>query len=39
MEPVDVAIIYHSSTGTVHALAQAAAEGAEKNSPKGSFGR
>ncbi|MEV6392944.1 NAD(P)H:quinone oxidoreductase [Nocardia xishanensis] len=30
MEPVNVAIIYYSSTGTVHALAQAAAEGAEK---------
>jgi NAD(P)H dehydrogenase (quinone) len=27
---VNVAIIYYSSTGTVHALAQAAAEGAEK---------
>ncbi len=30
MEPVNVAIIYYSSTGTVHALAQAVAEGAEK---------
>lgn len=30
MEPVNVAIIYYSATGTVHALAQAAAEGAEK---------
>jgi NAD(P)H dehydrogenase (quinone) len=30
MEPVNVAIIYYSSTGTVHALARAAAEGAEK---------
>jgi len=30
MEPVHVAIIYYSATGTVHALAQAAAEGAEK---------
>ncbi|QKW10544.1 NAD(P)H:quinone oxidoreductase [Streptomyces sp. NA04227] len=30
MAPVNVAIIYYSSTGTVHALAQAAAEGAEK---------
>ncbi|MEU0008669.1 NAD(P)H-dependent oxidoreductase, partial [Streptomyces sp. NPDC006314] len=30
MEPVNVAIIYYSSTGTIHALAQAAAEGAEK---------
>jgi NAD(P)H dehydrogenase (quinone) len=30
MEPVKVAIIYYSATGTVHALAQAAAEGAEK---------
>jgi NAD(P)H dehydrogenase (quinone) len=30
MEPVNAAIIYYSSTGTVHALAQAAAEGAEK---------
>jgi NAD(P)H dehydrogenase (quinone) len=30
MEPVKVAIIYYSSTGTVHALALAAAEGAEK---------
>ena len=30
MEPVNAAIIYYSSTGTVHALASAAAEGAEK---------
>lgn len=30
MEPVNVAIIYYSATGTVHALAQAAADGAEK---------
>ncbi|GAA4588475.1 NAD(P)H-dependent oxidoreductase [Planotetraspora phitsanulokensis] len=30
MAPVHVAIIYYSATGTVHALAQAAAEGAEK---------
>ncbi|MEU7835367.1 NAD(P)H:quinone oxidoreductase [Nonomuraea sp. NPDC052129] len=30
MEPVKVAIIYYSATGTVHALAQAVAEGAEK---------
>ncbi|MFC8348513.1 NAD(P)H:quinone oxidoreductase [Streptomyces sp. NPDC057280] len=30
MTSVNVAIIYYSSTGTVHALAQAAAEGAEK---------
>ncbi|MEV3985362.1 NAD(P)H:quinone oxidoreductase [Nonomuraea sp. NPDC049758] len=30
MEHVNVAIIYYSATGTVHALAQAAAEGAEK---------
>jgi NAD(P)H dehydrogenase (quinone) len=30
MEPVHAAIIYYSATGTVHALAQAAAEGAEK---------
>ncbi|GAA5020487.1 NAD(P)H:quinone oxidoreductase [Streptomyces siamensis] len=30
MEPVNVAVIYYSSTGSVHALAQAAAEGAEK---------
>ncbi|GAA2624852.1 NAD(P)H:quinone oxidoreductase [Actinomadura fulvescens] len=30
MEPVNLAIIYYSATGTVHALAQAAAEGAEK---------
>jgi NAD(P)H dehydrogenase (quinone) len=30
MEPVNAAIIYYSSTGTVHALARAAAEGAEQ---------
>ncbi len=30
MDPVNVAIIYYSATGTVHALAQAAAEGADK---------
>ncbi|MET9344868.1 NAD(P)H:quinone oxidoreductase [Nonomuraea sp. NPDC003804] len=30
MEPVNVAIIYYSATGHVHALAQAVAEGAEK---------
>ncbi|WP_199812572.1 NAD(P)H:quinone oxidoreductase [Streptomyces sp. NRRL S-337] len=30
VEPVNVAIIYYSSTGTVHTLAQAAVEGAEK---------
>ncbi|GGN99603.1 NAD(P)H:quinone oxidoreductase [Microbispora bryophytorum] len=30
MEPVNVAIVYYSATGTVHALAQAVAEGAEK---------
>ncbi|WP_291407344.1 NAD(P)H:quinone oxidoreductase [Actinophytocola sp.] len=30
MEPVNATIIYYSATGTVHALAQAAAEGAEK---------
>ncbi|MFD5453369.1 NAD(P)H:quinone oxidoreductase [Streptomyces sp. NPDC003470] len=30
MEPVNVTIVYYSSTGTVHALAQAAAEGAAK---------
>ncbi|MEU3255385.1 NAD(P)H:quinone oxidoreductase [Streptomyces sp. NPDC006997] len=30
MAPVNVSIIYYSSTGNVHALAQAAAEGAEK---------
>ena len=30
MEPVHAAIIYYSATGTVYALAQAAAEGAEK---------
>jgi NAD(P)H dehydrogenase (quinone) len=29
-EPVNVAIVYYSSTGTVHALARAVAEGAEK---------
>ncbi len=29
-EPVTVAIIYYSATGTVHTLARAAAEGAEK---------
>lgn len=29
-EPVKATIIYYSATGTVHALAQAAAEGAEK---------
>ena len=29
-EPVKTAIIYYSATGTVHALARAAAEGAEK---------
>ena len=28
MEPVKAAIIYYSATGTVHALARAAAEGA-----------
>ena len=28
MEPVNAAIIYYSATGTVHALARAAAEGA-----------
>jgi NAD(P)H dehydrogenase (quinone) len=32
MEPVNAAIIYYSATGTVHALARAAAEGAEKAS-------
>jgi NAD(P)H dehydrogenase (quinone) len=32
MQPVNAAIIYYSSTGTVHALASAAAEGAEKAS-------
>jgi NAD(P)H dehydrogenase (quinone) len=30
MEPVNAAIIYYSATGTVHALARAAAEGAHK---------
>ena len=30
MEPIKLAIVYYSATGTVHALAQAAAEGAEK---------
>jgi len=30
MEPVKAAIIYYSAIGTVHALARAAAEGAEK---------
>ncbi|MEV3927277.1 NAD(P)H:quinone oxidoreductase [Actinomadura coerulea] len=30
MKPVNIAIIYYSATGIVHALAQAAAEGAEK---------
>ncbi len=30
MEPVNAAIVYYSSTGTVHALARAAIEGAEK---------
>jgi NAD(P)H dehydrogenase (quinone) len=30
MRPVNATIIYYSATGTVHALAQAAAEGAEK---------
>ncbi|MFB4315920.1 NAD(P)H:quinone oxidoreductase [Actinomadura sp. 21ATH] len=30
MEPVTTTIIYYSATGTVHALARAAAEGAEK---------
>lgn len=30
MEPVNVAIIYYSATGTLHALARALAEGAEK---------
>jgi NAD(P)H dehydrogenase (quinone) len=30
LEPVNVAIVYYSATGTVHALARAAAEGAEK---------
>ena len=31
MESVNVAIIYYSATGTVHALAQAAADAAEKH--------
>ncbi|MFI5718018.1 NAD(P)H:quinone oxidoreductase [Nocardia sp. NPDC051750] len=31
MDAVNVAIIYYSATGTVHALARAAAEGAEKH--------
>ena len=30
MESVNVSIVYYSATGTVHALARAAAEGAEK---------
>lgn len=30
MEPVNIAIIYYSATGNVHALARAAAEGADK---------
>jgi NAD(P)H dehydrogenase (quinone) len=30
MEPVNAAIIYYSATGTVHTLARAVAEGAEK---------
>ncbi|WP_433536191.1 NAD(P)H:quinone oxidoreductase [Micromonospora sp. CA-249363] len=30
MEPVQLAIIYYSSTGTIHTLARAAVEGAEK---------
>ncbi|MFH8612981.1 flavodoxin domain-containing protein, partial [Streptomyces sp. NPDC018029] len=30
VEPVNVAVIYYSATGTVHALAQAIAQGAEK---------
>jgi NAD(P)H dehydrogenase (quinone) len=30
LEPVNVAIIYYSSTGTLHAMARAAADGAEK---------
>jgi NAD(P)H dehydrogenase (quinone) len=30
MAPVTVAIVYYSATGTVHALAEAVAEGAEK---------
>jgi NAD(P)H dehydrogenase (quinone) len=32
MQPVNAAVIYYSATGTVHALAQAAAEAAEKAS-------
>jgi len=31
MDPVKAAVSYYSSTGTVHALAQAVAEGAEKS--------
>jgi NAD(P)H dehydrogenase (quinone) len=31
MEPVKAAIIYYSATGTLHALAQAAADGAEES--------
>jgi NAD(P)H dehydrogenase (quinone) len=31
MEPVHAAVIYYSATGTVHALARAVAEGAEKS--------
>jgi NAD(P)H dehydrogenase (quinone) len=34
MEPVNAAIICYSATGTVHALAQAAAEGAESRRPR-----
>lgn len=30
MEPINVAIVYYSATGTLHTLAQAVAEGAEK---------
>ncbi|WP_405798483.1 NAD(P)H:quinone oxidoreductase [Streptomyces sp. NBC_01506] len=30
MEPVNLSVIYYSATGTVHALARAVAEGAEK---------
>ncbi|MGK5671811.1 NAD(P)H:quinone oxidoreductase [Micromonospora sp. URMC 106] len=30
MEPVNVAVIYYSATGTIHTLARAAVEGAEK---------
>ena len=30
MEPVNVAVIYYSATGTLHALARAVADGAEK---------